>query len=300
LQLATLVTSCTMFVRGLNPRAVIERSEQKLPDGLNGGPSRSVLDDVKKLRAKIASLNIEKLRISQAPEPKPDLKRQLRNQVSALANAAAPELLLQRGKVAASFLDRRGEDFMRPDYPAALLCLLFRAQMTQMLEAMVDALPERGRALSTAEQTKELNRIDAGLAKLEFQEEALIELAFAGGTDIPRRAGASPLAILGIKVISPAAQGPTMAETEAEIDRELAEAEAARRNGNGSASAGAASAPSAGNGENSQDFRDVEAEIDAELAAAGAEKVTHDIISAQAPNEPTRQRRPRQPRQGAA
>lgn len=263
-------------------------------------------------------MNIEKLRISQAPEPKPDLKRQLRAQVSALANAAAPEIVLQRGKVAANFLDRRGEDFMRPDYPAALLCLLFRPQMTQMLDAMVDALPERGGALSTADQTKELARIDADLAKLEFQEEALIELAFAGGMDIPRRQGASPCAVLGIRVVEPAAQGMTLAAAEAAIDAELA---AAANGHNGSA-------PHSTPASNVADAaRDVEAEIDAELAAAGAEKasrdaisaagaekVTHDTISAAGaalaplpvtPNGETapngaRQRRPRQPRQGAA
>jgi len=44
LQLTTIVTACVMFVRNLHPRSVIERSDQKLPNGLNGSP----LEDVKK------------------------------------------------------------------------------------------------------------------------------------------------------------------------------------------------------------------------------------------------------------
>jgi hypothetical protein len=286
-QLIDIVTACTMFVRNVHPKSVIERAEQKLPDGLNG----SILEDVKKLRARIGALNVEKLKVGQAPEPKGDVKKQIRARIAELAEIGRPELLLARGKAAVSFEDRRGTDFgVRPDYPGAMLAWMFPGLMTELLEGMVDKLPEgRIKPLTTPAQVRELNRLDGDLAKLEFEEEALLELAFAGGTDIPRRSNASPLAILGIKVVEPA-RGPER-DVEAEIDAELAAA------ANGSKSPGPT-------------LNAAEAEIDRELAVAaapanaprGAPPVIEprDTFPENASREPSRQRRPRPPRMGQA
>jgi hypothetical protein len=78
------------------------------------------------------------------------------------------------------------------------LCWLFQEQVAkQLVTDLIAALPEGG-GISEAERTARIGEIEAAIARLENEEEALIEQALAAGIEVHRRIGASPWALLGI------------------------------------------------------------------------------------------------------
>ena len=144
-------------------------------------------------------LTVERFRVTQAPEPKADLKLAMRAQVAKLAEAARPSLRLERGRAEPVFGDSRRDFGVTESYIAGLLCWLHPDAMVKRLDAMVDALPD-GEAMTTEDQQKELAELAAEIEALGRQEEALIDAAFAGGVDILRRSGADPACVLGVRV----------------------------------------------------------------------------------------------------
>jgi hypothetical protein len=79
-----------------------------------------------------------------------------------------------------------------------MLCWLHEQEIAKKLVTdLVAALPDGG-GISEAERTARVAEIEAAIARLENEEECLIEQALAAGIEVHRRTGASPWALLGI------------------------------------------------------------------------------------------------------
>jgi hypothetical protein len=160
------------------------------------------------LRKAIAERKMEQHRVSAASLPKADLKRLARAYAHELARKSAPKIDLVKGGFDAKFHDPRADYEWRetPTKIAGMLAWLDPEGFTQRLEAEIDAQPEPPLALSASAQKKRLAEIEAELDGLERKEEALIGAAAKGGTDVLRRAEASPEAVLGVRIAKRAAK----------------------------------------------------------------------------------------------
>jgi hypothetical protein len=197
--LASVAAACVRWCRGLADGVELEPIAHPSPDLAKG---ESIEAKVIALRAKIAELTLDKLAAAQAPPPKADLRKQVRPFVDRLAKRATPRLILQRGRpFEAQWADDRRDFGLSESFVGGLAAWLDPERFTQRLEAMVDALPEKG-ALSDSEQAKRLKALGAEIEALERDEEALIERAYAQGLDILRRRNAHPSAVLGVKVVT--------------------------------------------------------------------------------------------------
>ena len=77
---------------------------------------------------------------------------------------------------------------------------LHRDAMLAALDREVDALGIEG-GLSDAERGRRTAELRERLSSLERAEEGAIVAAAEAGQDIPRRADASPLAVLGVRIV---------------------------------------------------------------------------------------------------
>jgi hypothetical protein len=199
--LAGLVAGCVRWLRALPAGAMLEPVSSKPPD-LEAGQSPEAA--VMRLRARIAELSVERLKVSRATEPKAEVKRQLRLSLDAIAKRAKPSLKLERGRCEPVFSDPRRDFGLTEDYAAGLLGWLFPKQLAEAVDAMVDQLPDHA-AVSSADQAKKLAVLSTEIEALERAEEAMIELALAQNVDILRRRNADPAAVLGVAAASQAA-----------------------------------------------------------------------------------------------
>ncbi len=100
---------------------------------------------------------------------------------------------------------RAGAAFeVSPQWVGGLLATIYPGAMSDLADRLLDAaVPHDGGSMTEAEQREELAKLDAEIERLGQVEECLIESAFARGTDILRRSGASPEAVLGVRAPKP-------------------------------------------------------------------------------------------------
>ena len=89
-ELFDLIGSCQRWLRGLPPDAPLDVVAVE-PPGLREG-EQTIADAVVSVRSEIGELVVERLRVTQAPEPKADIKRAMRLQVARMAELGRPTL----------------------------------------------------------------------------------------------------------------------------------------------------------------------------------------------------------------
>lgn len=201
-ELSDLIGSCTRWVRGLPPDAPLDVVPAPAPTPfMEEGEMLTAEDAVVRISAKIGELVIERMHVTQAPEPKAEIKASLRVQMARLAEISRPTLKSERGRAEAVFNDMRADFGISPGYVAGMFAWLFPDQMIEALDELVDAaLPDDGSAMSADVQEKALKRLDAEIEQLGRVEEALIEAAFGHGVDVLRRSAADPACVLGLRL----------------------------------------------------------------------------------------------------
>jgi len=188
--LHSLVGAIMAWLRSLPVGATLEAApEMEAPKLTEGERFEQALA---RMRNDIGILTVELGRVMAAPPPKSEVKKGIRPFVENLMWRAEPRLRVERGKTfEAIFLDHQRDLGLSEGWVAGVAAWLDPERFARKLEAMVEALPQRG-ALSDSDQRQKLAALKAEIERLGRIEEALIEQAFAAGTDIQRRPGADP------------------------------------------------------------------------------------------------------------
>jgi hypothetical protein len=133
-----------------------------------------------------------------------ELGVELLMQLSRKAAAGRPRINVNAGKMSIGWPDvinlaPKGTALSAPMGSCSdMLCWLHEQEIAKKLVAdLIAALPEGG-GITEAERTARIAEIEAAIARLEHEEEALIEQALAAGIEVHRRVNASPWALLGI------------------------------------------------------------------------------------------------------
>ena len=133
-----------------------------------------------------------------------ELGVQVLREVERKAARGRPRVNVNAGKVSIAWPDvitlgPRDQVIGAPQAAASdMLCWLHEQEIAKKLVTdLVAALPDGG-GISEAERTARVAEIEAAIARLENEEECLIEQALAAGIEVHRRTGASPWALLGI------------------------------------------------------------------------------------------------------
>jgi hypothetical protein len=153
---------------------------------------------VERIRADVEATKREIARVSNAGLPVDEIKAQAQDYVNGLIEYGRPSIQCDHNVAFTVSAPSQGWTGYRSSSLIALLAWFVPQRLLQRLHTEIDAdaaaidklrlTPnERGTLLSTMSQV---------LDDLERTEEALIERAADGGTDIPRRPDASPVAIL--------------------------------------------------------------------------------------------------------
>lgn len=197
-ELTEVVTSLNTWVRSLSATTALELVAAPAIDLEKGETPQ---DGLVRIRGVIAGLQNERRRVSRARQPLNDLKKRIERYVAERAERGAPHISLANGLeidfAAGNFeggTTRRLVDVM---------CWLQPDQMRAKLETEVKALrDEGGLVLTSAERAKKLAELDAAVLKFERAEEAIVIQLLESGHAVSRRPFASPMAILGVKVVT--------------------------------------------------------------------------------------------------
>jgi hypothetical protein len=193
-ELSGLVNGIIAFVRSVPDTMALSAVT---PAKASGGDPASALVVVRKA---IAEATIALSKVKSAPPPKAEIKAGLAAYVHGLIKRAKPRLKIERGKpFEAVFADGQRDFGPSEAWIAGLAAWTDREKFTAALEALADEISD-ARAIPTAEQTKRIAALEAELLKLGFEEEAIIEAAFASGVDLLRRGRADPRAVLGVAI----------------------------------------------------------------------------------------------------
>lgn len=158
---------------------------------------------IERVRRDINSLSRELTAVLQAPEPMDDLRARARQYVTKLAARGRPRIATARGEFAVAWRTRdAGTPGMTPEDAAAFAAWLDPERLAERLVAEVDRLPQAPGAISADERARRSGELETLISKAERAEEALIEAALASGQDVARRPRASPLAILGLRIVN--------------------------------------------------------------------------------------------------
>ena len=193
-ELSGLVNAIVAFVRSVPDTHALEPVP---PAKASGGDPATALVVVRKA---IAETVIELSRIRSAPPPRAEVRKGLAEYVARLVKQGKPRLVVERGKPFDVRFEDRAKDFgVHEGYLAAVLAWADPERFTERLEALVAEIDDKG-AIPTADQQRRIAALEAELLKLGFEEEAIIEAAFAAGVDLLRRGRADPRAVLGVAV----------------------------------------------------------------------------------------------------
>jgi hypothetical protein len=195
----TLIRLCNAvreWLRQLDETLVVEDVEP-LEAEVSGD---DLTKEIVSTRLQIAELKAERTRVSNAPLPKQDQVDFVRNYVIELRRRGAPEIRVRDGRLEAFFLDQRKDFGVTESFVASMLAWAcpnaFEKRLTEAIERQPDVY-----ALSAPDKVKRLHVLEAELDSAERREESLIEAATKAGMDTPRRAEASPAAILAVRAV---------------------------------------------------------------------------------------------------
>jgi hypothetical protein len=168
-------------------------------------PGETLVAAIAHIRDEITAARNHRRAVETAPLPKADAKALAASHVAVLAGRGKPRVEVG-DTFKAVFTDPLADFGVSADFVACTLAWLAPDRMLAALEVQIDALPEPRAPLPKAEREKRLAELTADLDRLDRQEEALIELAAAQGTDLMRRPDAAPAAVSGVVVAQAKAQ----------------------------------------------------------------------------------------------
>ena len=133
-----------------------------------------------------------------------ELGVQVLREVERKAARGRPRVNVNAGKVSIAWPDvitlgPRDQVIGAPQAAASdMLCWLHEQEIAKKLVTDLVAQLPVGGGISEAERTARIAETEPAIARLENEEEALIEQALAAGIEVHRRVNASPWALLGI------------------------------------------------------------------------------------------------------
>jgi hypothetical protein len=218
------LATCESWLRhGVPGNCKLEAVEVE-PPKLNKG--ESVTDGIERLRRRGRELRADLHRIASAPFPSSYVKAQMRAQVEALAMQGAPSassLIEHDGKIefqaqrvtSEVHAERRLLAFTEVPDAVALVAWLHKDALIAALDREIASEADDAAALShEARQQREAEAM-GDLLDIERQEAALVWLAQSQRLPVEHRADCSPLALLGLQLITapratsgPAASSP--------------------------------------------------------------------------------------------
>lgn len=155
-------------------------------------------EGVAALRERIKALNSERMLVQQAPLPTADVKKMASDYIAGLQKRGAPRITVNGEEFSIAFeATVPGAHVAKPDV-AAIFAWFSGRQLVERLHDAIDAMPRPPKAMTAKAKSERLLQIGAGLAVLENEEEALIEMSEVEGPAIMRRPDADPAAVLGI------------------------------------------------------------------------------------------------------
>jgi hypothetical protein len=156
---------------------------------------------VDRIRAEIAAAKQELTAMQRAPLPTGEMRERARAFVDELAAVGRPMLRTAAGSFA---IDWHPGVHGGPLAPAsvAILAAVNPDGLYSLIEAEINKV--NGSGLSSRERLGRQQQIEDRILQLERSEELLIEQANENGHDIGRRSAASPLAVLGVKIVGAA------------------------------------------------------------------------------------------------
>jgi hypothetical protein len=165
----------------------------------------SLADAILRTRAAIRAAQAALLAVKDAPLPPDEIKRALTAAIDRMAAEGGPQLDLVGGKVVIRWPDvsefaGANAAFAAPSGGASkLMAWLWR---DRLIEALTSGIDEITGGVPAAARAGRIAEMEAEVLRLERDEESLVEMALAAGLEVHRRYGASPLALLGIEVMS--------------------------------------------------------------------------------------------------
>lgn len=174
----------------------------------------SVVDGIERYRHRLRELAADAHRIRSAPYPSAEAKAKLRQHIAQLAEAGVPNVdsMIEHGSpltFATTMLQTvvRGTDALalaiteQPD-TLSLLAFLFKDEMIKRIEAEIDEVADDEAALSERDRAVKLADIAVQELAIERMEIACIRLGEARGELLDYRDSTSPLALLGVRLIT--------------------------------------------------------------------------------------------------
>jgi hypothetical protein len=198
-ELAALATAIQDWLRSLPRGLVLEMAPAISEKPLKG---ETVAQAIKRVRDEIGQARLMLRQIEAAPLPKDELKAIARYQIEDLAERGKPTINTDRHALSVNFLNSKAYA-ADPYTPVYLMAWLHKEAVIKKVEAQIDAAPEPAMTLSDQERDRRLEEGKGSLDRLERFEELLIERAITEGSDVLRRADASPRAVLGVTTAQP-------------------------------------------------------------------------------------------------
>jgi hypothetical protein len=162
-------------------------------------PNEKLADQIASTRAEIADLNRKLTATKRAPLSEPERQRLVEEYAGRLYRQAQPKVSIVQDQLRVSW----PSPTMGEDVGALLMWLCPDELIAALSLELKNSQPMRdGEALSASDRKARVHELQTKISDLEYREEALIERAAAGGTEIMRRIEASPTAILGITIAS--------------------------------------------------------------------------------------------------
>jgi hypothetical protein len=191
----------------------LEAVEIEPPKLLKG---EAVIDAVERFRRRVKELKADLHRIESAPYPSSFAKQRLRGMVEQLAARAVPDvtmLIEHDGDLIWPSLRVQAEvhgvqralAFHAATDTIGLLAWLMKDTLIKRLDAEIDAEADDKAALSLEAREKATAEIQANVLAQERLEAELVWLAQADNLRVHHRPDCNPLAILGCRLVTPAA-----------------------------------------------------------------------------------------------
>jgi hypothetical protein len=182
--------------------------EPKLAKGENG-----LLDAIENRRRRVRELRADLHRIASAPYPSKHVKTQMRAQIEQLAMVGAPDVSMMvehdgrliwpltrlRSEV---FGEQRQLAFAEVPDTVALFAWLHRDTLIKRLDAEIDTEADDAAALSHEARQKAEAEMMGDLLAVERDESALVFKAWTDGLPVEHRSDCSPLALLGLRLVT--------------------------------------------------------------------------------------------------
>ena len=208
------LSSVTAWLKDGRPAGTVLEAVELEPPKLQKG--ETVVDAIERLRRRGREMRADLHRVASAPFPSSFCKKRIVETVGALAARGAPDvstLIEHNGEVGwpqqrltAKLFDaeRSALAFAEPVDALALFAWTFKDVLVAKLAAEIDVEADDDAALSIEAREKAEAELLEDLLDIERQEADLIFSAQREGLPVEHRADVSPLALLGVRLITTA------------------------------------------------------------------------------------------------